>query len=303
MHTYQQKDPDDDVITALATGTGGALNVIRLSGRGCLDVARQVWRGKKFWRVPRTLCLGRVISIPEGTLIDRGLAVFFKGPHSYTGEDVVEFHLHGGGAVARQCLQALLAAGARFAEAGEFTRRAFLNGKLDLTQAEAVNDVIRAHSELALRLAQRQLDGALGKVLRRLYDELTMLRADCEAHLDFPDEDLDLPPVSEMEASVSRIIDQVNRLLQTGRMGEMVRQGVRVAIVGPPNAGKSSLLNCILGQDRAIVTHFPGTTRDTLEALAHIGQIPVCLVDTAGIRETDNPIEQEGIRRSFRTIA
>jgi tRNA modification GTPase len=230
------------------------------------------------------------------------MAVYLPGPRSYTGEDVVELHCHGGTLGARLVLLELLRQGCRHAEPGEFTRRAFLNGRLDLTQAEAVADLIAAHSEAAVHLANRQLEGALGRRVNALYDRLAEVLAEIESRLDFPEEDLDWLPTPELCARLRAAQADLSGLLASRREGEVLREGVRLVIAGPPNVGKSSLLNAILGRDRAIVTDLPGTTRDTLEELAHIRGIPIRLVDTAGLRESTDLIERKGVERSLQSL-
>ena len=241
----------------------------------------------------RTLVLGSVPGV-DGEV----LAVRMPGPGSFTGEDVVELQCHGGTLVARRILGCLLEAGCRHAEPGEFTKRAFLNGRIDLTQAEAVADLVGAHSESALRLANRQLDGLLGRRVRAMREALHGLLCEMEVRLDFPEEDLDWRSEEEVLGTVREACALMDQLIASRREGEILRHGVSVAIVGPPNVGKSSLLNAILGRDRAIVTEIPGTTRDTLEEFAHIRGIPVRLTDTAGIREPGDRIERSGIERS-----
>lgn len=290
-------------IAAIATGAGGSLAVIRVSGPAALAVAGRVWQARLPLpaAAPRTLHRGRLVDA-TGSAIDDGLAVVMPGPHSYTGEDIVEFHLHGGGAVARAALAVILAAGARAAAPGEFTKRAFLNGKLDLTQAEAVADLIAAQSEAALRLANRQLDGRLGRQIDQLHAELAGVLAEVEARLDFPDEHLDFQPAARLQEAIGRVRAAVGELRRSGRDGHVLRDGLRVAIVGAPNAGKSSLLNLLLGQARAIVTAIPGTTRDTVEeTLVHRG-VPLRLVDTAGLRPATDAIEQHGVDRALAAL-
>jgi len=299
----QNRDFQTDTIAAFATALGGAVAVIRASGPDALAFAGKVWAGGvPLSKAPvRTLRLGAVHNA-AGPLDGEVLATYMPGPHSFTGEDVVELHCHGGALGARLALLALLAAGCRHAAPGEFTRRAFLNGRLDLTQAEAVADLIEAHSESALHMANRQLGGLLGRRIQKLYDDLAELLADVESRLDFVEEDLDWRPADSVREGVDGATASCQELLASRREGEVLREGVVLVLAGAPNVGKSSLLNAILGRDRAIVTAIPGTTRDTLEELAHIRGIPVRLVDTAGIRDADNLIEQTGIERSRDSI-
>ncbi len=284
-----------DNIAAPATAVGGAVTIIRLSGPGVLDIANKVWQGTALSAGNvRKMLLGKVAG-------DQALAVYMKSPNSYTGDDVVEFQCHGGAAVADSVMRSVLNAGCRLAEPGEFTCRAFVNGKLDLLQAEAVADIISSGSDAALKMAEKQLDGVLSSRIGKLYDELNFLRSECEARLDFPDEELDF------DDTVSERIEQVKvqllELLATHRSGAVLRDGVKVVLAGRPNAGKSSLLNRLLGFDRAIVSNIPGTTRDTVQEQAVLRNIPVHIADTAGLRESADPVEKLGIERSYRTIS
>ena len=291
-----------DTIAAVATPAGtGAVALVRLSGPGSWGVAEAVFRGKGRLAARRVV-YGDLVD-EEGRIIDDVLVTAFRGPGSYTGEDTVEIACHGGMLVTRRVLELVLRNGARAAEAGEFTRRAFLNGKLDLTQAEAVMDVIGAQSDLALRAAHRQLEGRLGNVLVGLRDELVEVLAHVEAWIDFPEEDIDPDTGAALMEKTVRVAEGVERLMATAEQGRLLREGVRTVIAGAPNAGKSSLLNRMLGFERALVSELAGTTRDSIEETINLGGIPVRLVDTAGLRsETADPLEAAGMARTRREL-
>ena len=284
-----------DNIAAPATAVGGAVTIIRLSGPDVLEIANKVWQGKPLsGNHVRKMILGKVAG-------DQALAVYMKAPGSYTGDDVVEFQCHGGAAAADAVMRAVLAAGCRLAEPGEFTCRAFINGKLDLLQAEAVADIISSASDAALKMAEKQLDGVLSSRIGKICDELNFLRSECEARLDFPDEELDFD--DSVPERISAVKLELEELLATHRAGAVLRDGVQVVLAGRPNAGKSSLLNRLLGFERAIVSNIPGTTRDTVREETVLRNIPVHLTDTAGLRESADPVEKLGIERSYQTIS
>ena len=262
---------------------------------GVLAIANRVWQGTALSENNiRKMILGKIAG-------DQALAVYMKAPASYTGDDVVEFQCHGGAAAADSVMRAVLDAGCRLAEPGEFTCRAFINGKLDLLQAEAVADIISSASDAALKMAEKQLDGVLSSRIGKICDELNFLRSECEARLDFPDEELDFDDT--VPERIDEVIRQLDELLATHRAGAVLRDGVQVVLAGRPNAGKSSLLNRLLGFDRAIVSNIPGTTRDTVQEQTVLRNIPVFLTDTAGLRDSSDPVEKLGIERSYRTIS
>ena len=291
-----------DVIAAIATGSAAtAIGIVRVSGDGCFALCGRVFRaagGRPFAaQEPRKMVFGEMLD-RAGRVIDRGLAVRFPGPGSYTGEDCAEFHCHGSPVVLRELLSALFAAGARQAQAGEFTKRAFLNGRMDLTQAEAVVDLIDAETAAAARNAAAQLDGGLRRVLEPVQEELLEVTSRFYAVVDYPDEDIQDVRPEEIAAALRSAAGRLERLLDTCRRGQVLKSGVRTAIVGRPNAGKSSLLNALAGYERAIVTDIPGTTRDTVEETVELGGVPLRLIDTAGLRDSGDPIDQLGVARS-----
>ncbi|HBC86554.1 MAG TPA: tRNA uridine-5-carboxymethylaminomethyl(34) synthesis GTPase MnmE [Lentisphaeria bacterium] len=293
----------DDTIAAISTGTGGAVAIIRISGADALKIGNSIWHGgtKLSSKGKRKLLLGKCIS-PDSSFSEQAVAVFFQSPNSYTGEDIVEIQCHGGTLVSRKVLELTLAAGARQADPGEFTFRAFMNGKIDLTQAEGVCDIISAQSGMALNLAERQTGGILGKTVREIRSSLVTVLSECESRMDFVEEELDWQKPASLIATLEKASSKIKNLLKYRTEGAVLREGVRIVIAGKPNVGKSSLLNLLLGYDRAIVTALPGTTRDTVEEHAVIRNIPVKLIDTAGIRDADNIIENKGIERSLASI-
>ncbi len=290
------------VIAAVSTGNQiSAIGILRLTGDGCAEVAGKVFtlnNGKSLSEAPnRKLMLG-TLQDKQGRTIDQCMAVYTRAPHSYTGEDTVEIQCHGSPAVLAAGLEALYIAGALPAKRGEFTKRAFLNGQLDLTQAEAVIDLIEADTAEAAANAAGQVGGTLLKKLSPVYDHLTDLCSHFHAVLDYPDEDIDDFHLSSYEVSLRSDAKALYALLQTYGQGRILRQGVSAAIVGKPNVGKSSLLNALVGFERVIVTDIPGTTRDTVEETVMLGNTRLRLIDTAGIRETADQIEAMGVERS-----
>lgn len=291
-----------DTIAAIATAAGeGAISIVRIAGPESLRIADTIFRGAgdpPSRRPSHTFVHGRIVYPPDGAEVDEVILLIYRAPHSYTREDVVEIQGHGGTTAARRILRAVLDAGARPAEPGEFTKRAFLNGRIDLLQAEAVLDLIRARSDRAATAAIEQLDGRLTRDFGAVYDGLMAVAADIEATLDFAEDEI---PANVLDNAVQRVrairLD-LGKLLSTWDEGHLLREGALAVILGKPNVGKSTLLNALLGADRAIVTHIPGTTRDVIEESLVIDGFPIRIADTAGIRTTDCQIESEGIRRA-----
>ncbi len=291
-----------DTIAALATPPGvGALAIVRLSGPQAPAIL-QACTKRTTPLIPRRATLVRVRAA-SGLVLDEAVATWFAAPASFTGEDVVELCCHGGLLVTRRVLERLFACGARPAEPGEFSRRAFENGRLDLTQAEAVMDVISAGSDLALRAAHNQLHGVLSRRVEAAADRLISVTAHVEAYIDFPEEDIAPDTTAELLTGLDAVQQELRALLATADEGRLLREGVRTAIIGAPNVGKSSLLNCLLGYERAIVSPTAGTTRDTVEASLTLGALRLHLIDTAGIHESADAIERAGIERSRRAGA
>lgn len=293
---------NSSTIAAIASPMGvGAISLIRISGPEAFQIADACTGGIASSTMPR---LARRCKIRDtaGAIIDDGILTVFLGPNSFTGEDTVEFAGHGGILVTREVLARFLACGATHASPGEFSQRAFLNGKLDLTQAEGIMDLISAQTRLAIRAAHSQLEGTLGKRTTAARDELLDVLAHLEAWIDFPDEDIDPQTTLQLRARIETILATIDSLLATADQGRVLREGVRTVIFGEPNVGKSSLLNRLLGFERAIVSDIAGTTRDTIEEIINLHDIPLRLVDTAGVRESDDLIETQGIQRTVRQI-
>lgn len=287
-----------DTIAAIATPPGeGGVGIIRISGKEALFVAQRVFSGSVASYKTHTAHFGKIKTL-HGKVIDEGLLLVLLAPKSYTGDDTVEIQCHGGSFVTREVLAAVLEAGARAAGPGEFTFRAFMNGKIDLAQAEAVQQLIGAKNTLALASAKEQLQGALSSHILTFQRALLDTAAILEAWVDFPEEGLEFATVEEITARLENIKEKMQKLSLTFHQGKMLHEGFSLCLAGPPNVGKSSLMNALLGKERAIVTDIPGTTRDLLEDQMRLGQLHFRLLDTAGIRSTEEVIEQEGIRRS-----
>ncbi len=288
-----------DTIAAIATAAGqGGIGVVRISGQGASALAITLLgevppaRHTHYCKFPDA----------QGDVIDQGLAIFFKAPHSYTGEDVLELQGHGGTAVLQLLLQRCLSLGARLAEAGEFTRRAFLNNKIDLAQAEGVADLIEATTAQAARSAMRSLQGEFSRTVQNLVIELINLRMLVEAMLDFPEEDLDVIDTSRRDRQLALIKQQLKQTLASAQQGSLLREGARIALVGQPNVGKSSLLNCLAGEEIALVSDVPGTTRDVVRQEIQINGVPLHIMDTAGLRDSQDAVENMGMVRTHQTM-
>lgn len=285
-----------DTIAAVATPPGeGGVALVRLSGPDAERIGREVLVRKDTRWESHRLYYGRVRDPDRGAVVDEVMFAFLRQPRSYTGEDTVEIHCHGGPYVVRQVLGLVLARGARHAEPGEFTKRAFLNGRLDLTQAEAVLDLIRSRTDKAAGVALGQMEGGLSQEVRALREQLVDTLVQVEAAIDFPEEEIELLRQAELAGKVTGVVDRIAVLIDSYEWGRLIREGVRVCIVGRPNVGKSSLMNALLGVERAIVTATPGTTRDFIEEAVNLDGLPVVLWDTAGIRGGTEGVEQVGI--------
>jgi len=300
MHT-------EDTIAALSTPPGrSGIGIVRLSGRNAIKITGKIFvspKGKELKKaISHRILFGHIIDPNTKEPVDEVLVSVMRSPHTYTKEDVVEINCHGGPVPLQRVLELVLKNGARLAEPGEFTQRAFLNGRIDLAQAEAVLDMINALTEQSHKAAVEQLRGGLSGKIETIKDELIELTALLEAHIDFPEEDVEPLSLKDMHERALRIREALKKLIEGSRYGVILREGLKTAIIGRPNVGKSSLLNALLEQDRAIVTEIPGTTRDVIEEYLNINGIPVKIMDTAGIREVKDIAEQEGVRRSLRAM-
>lgn len=293
----------DDTIAAIATGIGGAgIGIVRVSGPQAVELVEPLFDGVKGKKLAEgeshKLIYGQISDPLTGEVIDEALVSKMNGPHSYTAEDVVEINCHGGIVSLKAILKAVLVQGARLAEPGEFTKRAFLNGRLDLTQAEAVMDIISAKTQKSLSYSVAQLEGKLGDKLNHIDEQLMALMVDMEANIDYPEYEIPDVHRSDIEQTLTNCQKEIDVLLAQGQAGKIYREGITTAILGEPNVGKSSLLNSLLMENKAIVTDIPGTTRDTIEEYLNLDGIPFRVIDTAGIRETDNLVEEIGVKKS-----
>jgi len=289
-----------DTISAIATANGiGSIAIIRISGDCALEIAKKL--SKKQEIIPRYATLSTLYDI-QNTLIDESIIIYFKAPHSFTAEDVVEIQCHGGYIVAQSILKATIDAGARLANAGEFSKRAFFNGRIDLSEAEAIAQLIEAKSEDAAKILARQMKGSLKEYIENIRDEIIHILAYSEVSIDYAEEDLPQDLITKIEGMLSKLEDSLESTLVASKSREGLMQGFKVAIIGKPNVGKSSLLNSLLNYNRAIVSDIAGTTRDTIEEQVRVGSHLIRIVDTAGIRESNDEIERIGIERSLEAI-
>ncbi|MGV8145365.1 MAG: tRNA uridine-5-carboxymethylaminomethyl(34) synthesis GTPase MnmE [Alkaliphilus sp.] len=294
---------EEGTIAAIATAQGEAgIGIIRISGENALEIASKIFRSerkKNFEKAePRKMYYGNIINPENSKVVDEVLVVYMKAPYTYTKEDIVEINCHGGIVPIRKVLELVLRNGARTAESGEFTKRAFLNGRIDLSQAEAVMDLVSAKTDKGFDIAMKQLEGTLSKEIRKMKEEVVEILAHIEVSIDFAEEDIDKITLNFLEKKCVKTETKLDALIKTAEMGKIIKEGIKTVIIGRPNVGKSTLMNALLKEERAIVTEVPGTTRDAIEEQLNVKGFLLKIIDTAGIRETDNIVEKIGIERT-----
>lgn len=298
MHFIHRPYIPNETVAAIATAPGeGGIAVIRVSGSDSFSIVQKIFTGTIASYATHTVHLGKIVN-REGIVLDEILLLIMRAPRSFTGEDTIEIHCHGGNLIAKKILQELIFAGAKPALPGQFSLKAFMNGKIDLTQAEAIQQVISAKNDLAMHAAEGQLQGSLSTKIKMIQKKIIDISAILEAWVDFPEEGLEFASMEEICLELEESINETKKLSNSFKEGKLLHEGLSLCLIGPPNAGKSSLMNCLLGKARAIVTDIAGTTRDTLEDFLYIGELHVKLIDTAGIRSSEEIVEQEGIKRS-----